>query len=114
MFGLHVDERLGRLTDVQQELQAECMAVFSLMGGQCLRLLVPKDGSMPHLIADPRYHDIKPEAKSLERTVPPVVVRQLVKAGFIGALTENRNNQKMGWREAGLPGETNDVYCCVQ
>jgi hypothetical protein len=113
MFGLHVDKRLGRLTTEQQALRDECSMVVGLMG-QGLRLLVPKDGTLPHLIADPRYHDIRPDAKKLERKVSRIVVQQLIKAGSIGALTEFRNNQKLGWREACLSGKTNHVYFLVQ
>lgn len=114
MFGLQVDERLGHLTVLQQELQEECLNVFRAMGELWMRLLVPKDGSTPKLIADPRFRDMKPQAVNEERDVPLAVVQQLIRAGLIGALTEHRNQGKIGWREAGLPGETNEVYCLVQ
>ena len=79
-----------------------------------MRLLVPKDGSTPRLVADPRFRERKPQAITQERDVPLPIARELIRSGWIGALTEHGENNKIGWREIGLDGKANEVYCCVQ
>ena len=96
-------------------LPQESLDVFRDMGELGMRLLVPKaNRSWPRLVPDPRYEEWYPDAPKKARPVSPVAVAKLIEAGWIGRLTEHRNNNKIGWREMGLDGKTNEVYCCVQ
>ena len=103
-------------TTLEQELHTEADLVWRDMGESFLRLLVPKDGSVARLVIDPRprIKEIKPEAVNKERFVALAIVRDLIRRGAIGKLTEHGENHKIGWREVGLDGNANDVYVLVQ
>jgi hypothetical protein len=107
--GMQRGER-SMVTQLTRELNEECNAVVHDMGNT-MRLLIPKDGSMPKLVADRRFH---PENVRKERSINLVVVRELIRRGVISALTEHGIDQRTGWRVAGLPGETNEVYVLTQ
>ena len=79
--------------------------------GHGMRLGIPrfKAGSA-RLIADPRY----PDPNRKERDVSPEAVDDLMNSGILGELPEHRTNQKLGWRECGLPGKKYKLYACVQ
>lgn len=49
-----------------------------------------------------------------DQDVTPEVFDELLKAGLISELPEQRTRNRIGWREAGLPGDLYYIYACVQ
>jgi hypothetical protein len=90
-------------------LSPSAKRIFRLMGSG-KRLIIRRDGGgPPKLVDDPRFPSSVPD-----EDVELYDVSQLIEAGWISELTEHTTNNKIGWREAGLPGETHHVYACTQ
>ena len=74
-------------------------------------LCVPRVSGRPKLVQRNWARERNPEP---DRAVDRKDVAELLASGLVGELTEHRNNQKIGWRESGLPGKSHRVYLCVQ
>ena len=77
-----------------------------------MRFLFPRPGTPGPalLVPHPGYPAIRFEREELSERVGG----ELVSCDLLGELTEERNNQKMGWREIGLPGEQYRCFAFVQ
>jgi hypothetical protein len=90
--------------------------VVNLMGNNWMRILVPKEASKRpcRLVTDPRFLDTCSTFNPSERFVDRAVVEELISKHMIGALTENGDKHKIGWRTIGVDGINNDVYVLIQ
>jgi len=78
--------------------------------GNGMRLAVPRDQSGPaELIPDHRFNP-----GFSRRAISDVAVAALLKSGLLAEMPEHRTDDKVGWREAGLPGEHFRIYACLQ
>jgi hypothetical protein len=90
-------------------LSRGALRIFRLMGSG-KRLIIRRDGGgPPRLVDDPRFPSSFPD-----EDVELYDVTQLIEARWISELREHTTNHKIGWREAGLSGETHHVYACTQ
>jgi len=77
--------------------------------GMGMRLAVPRNGEGDcKVIPTPHWGDFE------EFVVSRETVDELLSSGLLGELTEERVNDKLGWRECGLPGDKYHLYACIQ
>ena len=87
--------------------------------GTGMRLAIPRQAiGHARLLRDPRYSPISTFREvirlEIEADVPERVVKELQDRGLIWELTEFGEGNRIGWREAGLPGESYRLYVCTQ
>lgn len=86
-------------------------AVFDKIG-HGMRLGVPREPGIPaRLLRDERF---RPGPELAEQDLSASTVKELLDSGLLAELTEHRNNGKVGWREASLPGDRYHIYACLQ
>jgi len=99
-------------------LSAESKRVLDAIG-HGMRLTIPKQplnagprrAVLARVIVNPAYPK---EYQEAEFDVSTAAVSELISSGLIGEIPEHRTNQKSGWRESGLPGDTHRIYACIQ
>jgi hypothetical protein len=79
--------------------------------GLCMRLCMPRGLGEPKLIPHPKW----PCAWNAEETIPRPVADEMLASGLLGEFPEDTGSgSKIGWRDAGLPGDLYHVYAFVQ
>lgn len=102
-------------------LSAEAMGILHMMirwGSSSLRLIVPVGDQGLRLIVDPRF----PSGRFDNGPFPllsKAPALELIRRGLISALSENGDNNKIGWREMFKGHEEQipegaQVYCVTQ
>jgi len=99
-------------TGYTSQLSLEGQVALAKVGAG-LRFCYPREGTAGGSILVP--HPTWPNHRFGEREdLPAAVAAELLKSPLLGELTEQRNQNKIGWREAGLPGEQYRVFAFVQ
>lgn len=91
------------------KLSDAALECFALMGGGMRLRVSHADGSVQVVEGLARYGKNRPS-----HNVTMSAARELMDSGLISKLTEHRDNERIGWREAGYDGDAADWWCCTQ